>query len=433
MGNTRPGFRQKTVLHLEPKRAAATLVYGFVAVAAIAIAVGALIYPTETWPFAWRPFLVTGKAELEPASSSNAPEVTTGGLYIAAGVAAAIALVFLVSAIVNGRRWRTARTVERLSEDPELAGIQPDSAALAPPPHRAAVIPPLLVDFRTPRQFDRPDAKFRRVRTDANIVGQPPLRIAYLRLFENQPRMRTFIEGAWREFGYVYFLRSAAAVTPAELRIAKRSGNVADLFVASPARLAAELDGRVDRPLPKGRHKFTRIGATTIRVRDRYGSYPLRPVLCHGSYWKAAVDVLLTRVELVVLDLSGYTQRNAGTRYELQQVIDRVAMERVVFLADRLSNEKFLHKELQIAWSQMAPGSPNSGPDGRTAVVAVTDIFRRTETRNEHGQVTQVQTRLVARRRETRRVAAAAQRRLMIATNGWERPRSRTDAMPSGS
>ena len=100
--------------------------------------------------------------------------------------------------------------------------------------------------------------------------------------------MRTFMQGAWREFGYVYFLRSAAAVTPAELRSAKRSGNIAGLFVASPDRLVAAVGGHVDQLVPNGRHKFTRIAANTIRVRDRYGSYPVRPVLCYRSFWKAA-------------------------------------------------------------------------------------------------------------------------------------------------
>jgi hypothetical protein len=398
------------VLHLEPKRAAATLGYTAVALAAVAIVAGALALRADAWPFSWRP------------TESDVPDST---LLIVAAVAAAIAVACLVGAFVNGRRWHTARTVKRLSEDPKLAPFYPDTG-LAPPTQRSAVIPPLHVQFRTPRQFERPRAKLERVTRDRNVIGRPPLRIAYLRLFENQPRMRTFMESAWREFGYVYFLRSAAAVTPAELRSAQRSGNIADLFVASPERLAWVLDSPVDRPPPKGRHTFTQIGATTIRVRDRYGCYPVRPVLCHGTFWKAAVDELLDRVDLVALDLSGYMQRNAGTRYELQRVIDRVPIERVMFLADQYSKQPFLNSELQRAWSHMAPGSPNAEHQAKTAVVTVTDYIRRTETRGEHGQITRVDMRLVARRRQTRRVAAAAQGRVIDYINA--RP-----AVPRGS
>ncbi len=55
-----------------------------------------------------------------------------------------------------------------------------------------------------------------------NVVGRHPLSILYLRVFENQPRARTFVRGAWREFGYVHLLRSATAVDPATFRKAKR-------------------------------------------------------------------------------------------------------------------------------------------------------------------------------------------------------------------
>ncbi len=393
MGKIRSGVRHRTVLYLEPRRAVATVGYIFLALVAVALAVTALAYRTDLWPAASRVH------DLEPSDTR---------LLIVAGAAAALALVFLVGAVVNGRRWRTGRTVERLSNDPRLAAFLPDTRV--PPTHGSGVIPTLEVQFRAPRDSPRPRA-LRRVTSTENIIGRPPLRIAYLRLFENQPRTRTFIQSAWREFGYVHFLRSAAAVTPAELRSTKQSGNIASLFVSSRDQLITELNRQIDRPCPKGRGKFTQISATSIRVRDRFGSYPIRPVLCHGSFWQSAVDELLERVDLVVLDVSGYTDKNAGTRYELQRVIDRVPIERVSFLADPYSKKRFLTSELHAAWSQMAPGSPNAGHQPKIAVVTVTDLLRRTETRNEHGQVTRVDMRLVARRRQSRRVVAAAQRR----------------------
>ena len=157
----------------------------------------------------------------------------------------------------------------------------------------------------------------------------------------------------------------------------------------------------------------------------------MRPVLCHGSFWKAAVDELLERVDLVALDLSGYTQKNAGTRYELQRVIDRIPIERAMFLADPYSKQRFLHSELQRAWSQMAPGSPNAVHQPKTAVVTVTDYMRRTETRNEHGQVTRVEYRLFARRRQTWRVVAAAQGRINDSTRSRPAAPARQSTLPA--
>jgi hypothetical protein len=66
---------------------------------------------------------------------------------------------------------------------------------------------------------------------------------------------------------------------------------------------------------------------------------------------------------------------NGGVRYEVQRVIDRIPIERVIFLADRRSDHNYLHAEIRHAWSQMADGSPNSGVWPRVARLAVTDSF----------------------------------------------------------
>jgi hypothetical protein len=408
---TRPGLRQTTVLYLEPKRAGTAVGCAVLAVILVAVAVAALAYRTDSWPAEWRPTTFT---------------ITDQAVYTVAGVAAALALLMLIGVVVNGRRWHTANVVKRLSEDPAFGSIVPDTSITSPPP-TAASVRPVVVRFVKPQRLRRPRTRLRRVSQEANVIGRRPLHIAYLRVFENQPRTRTFIEGAWREFGYVYFLRSAWAVTPDELRSAKRSGDLPGMFIATPQRMQAELDSRPDQPNPKGRYRFRRIGPKTIRVRDRYGSYPVRPVLCHGTFWKQAVDVLLQRVDVVALDLSGYRPTNAGTRYELQRVLDRVPVERLIFLADRRSKRSFLANEVQRAWLQMSPSSPNAGDREHTAIVAVTDYYRTTQTTTSTGgmstgpggashgaqtQSTQVRVRLVARRRQTRRLVAMCQDRV---------------------
>jgi hypothetical protein len=405
MGGDQPRRRQRSVLYLEPKRAAATIGYSILTLIFAAVCAAALLYQAHVSSQQWQ-------------IPSGVPTRAPG---IVAAVAGCLGLIGLTFAIINGRRWHLGRAVERLSNDPVLARYLPDThapAARAP----ARVIPALHMDDRRPREIPRPPQLWP-VTAASNVVGERPLEIVYLRLFDNQPRTRTFIQGGWREFGYVYLLRSAKSVTPSEFR--RAAPDLSGLFISSPGQLAARLARPSPGPGPGHRHTFRNIGPYKIKVRDRYGSYPLRAFLCHGAIWKEAVDMLLDRADLVVLDLSGLMPGNLGVRYELRRVVDSFRIERVIFLADGRSDLAFLRAQVQHAWAQMAADSPNAGPRPRVARIAVTDIFRREVQHQQQGppgqhgtqgQTTVVRTRLVARRSQSRRLAAdaptAAQRRL---------------------
>jgi hypothetical protein len=403
VSSQRPRRRQKAALRLTATRAAATIGYAILTLIAVAVSASAAWYREHP-----------GRVLHHVPASLPA---------IAAVAAAVLALLLLTRAVVNGRRWHLARFVERLSTDPYLARSMPGSPPEFLP--RAHLIPSLDVVLVKPRKLPRP-RPLRRVTGAANVTGGRPLSIAYLRLFENQARTCTFIQGAWREFGHVHFLRSAASVTPAEFRHAKRTGNLSGMFLISREQFHAELAKSPLAPGDGRRQVFRNIAPRPIRVRDRYGGYLPTGYLCHGTIWKLAVDELLRYADLVVLDLSGFTARNLGTKYELQRVIDRFPVERVIFLADQASDRGFLRSQIQAAWRKMAAGSPNSGTRPRTACLAVTDHYRRPQQAPViiagapgQGPVVVQQNpgplRLQASRRQTRRLAAAAQRRVLQA------------------
>jgi hypothetical protein len=390
----KPRRGQRSVLYLEPKRSVATIAYSFLTLIAAAAFTGAYLSYRQAWP----PRL---------QSLNTAP---LKAINITAAAAIGLGLIWLTLAIVNGRRWHLGRVVERLSKDPALAEYLPDAQLSREP--RAGLIPALEIDDRSMRQTPKPPHLWR-VTATHNVVGEQPLSIVYLRMFENQPRTRTFIQGAWREFGYVYFLRSAKSVTPREFRQARQTRDVAGLFISSQDQFAARLSRPPTAPSGGYWHSFKNIGPQTIRVRDWHGSFPPQTFLCHGTIWKAAVDMLLDRADLVVLDLSGFMPDNLGVRYELQRVIDKVPIERVILLADRRSDRNFLRGQIQHAWEQMAAGSPNSGRQPRVARLAITDTYRQIRQVQgqpgppgqpaQTGQTTQIRVKLVAHRSQSRR------------------------------
>ncbi|MEU6782211.1 hypothetical protein ABZ912_23660 [Nonomuraea angiospora] len=286
-------------------------------------------------------------------------------VFASVGLGVGLVVLVVLGADVTRRRL-LARQVRKLSQDPVFAELMPPATATLSR-YRAPVIPELKITYYPPPSgiiFGLP-----KVSTTRNIFGLPPLNIAYFRLFENELRMRDFVKGAFRRCGYVHLLRSAASVRQSDLVRMRRAGTLGKLFVASDQRMRRELDARSFEALPRGFRVIRDIGGRGVPVWDFKGGYPMSAYLCHGAYWKRAVDTLLDLADLVVIDLSGFQKENIGTGYELQRVIDRYPVHRVVVLADTGSDTGYLATHIRHAWSRMAPDSPNAGSGTRTLLV----------------------------------------------------------------
>jgi hypothetical protein len=394
-------------MRLEPSRAGATIGHGL----------GTSLVIT-----------VIAVVELNPhgALARYVPDPITSILSgtTALTVAAVLVCLTATATVANGLRWRTARAVERFSNDPALVSVMPTAPKACP---RAATRPRLTVDEVRPPLFRQRPRPLRRATETQNVVGRRPLSILYLRVFENRVRARTFVRGAWREFGHVHLLRTAAAVDPAEFRAAQRAKRLGRLFLSSSAALDAALAEVPQAPHAPGWRRERTIAGSSVAVRDRYGSYPVRSLICHGTFWRAAVAELLPpRVDLVVLDLSGFLPDNAGTAYELQTVVDTVPIARVLLLADPYSDIGFLRGEVEAAWENMAAGSPNAGAPHRqvTVEIAVVDRYYRRTYQSSSGTTQQSRLELHAVRAQTRWLLARAHRRL----DGLPTPSGRSGA-----
>jgi hypothetical protein len=387
-----PGFRHREVVWLEPGRGTKTLGFLFLSLIAIGVLAWCLLYHSGGWPAEWSP-----DRQVEP-----------GALLTAARVAAAAAVACLLAVAWNGYGWYVGREVVRLASDDSTGAYTPRKAS-GPSGGPAPVRPELTVAWapkpRRPRQL-------RPVGRRYNVIGEPPLHIGYLRVFENNARARAFAGDAWREFGYVYLLRSATAVRPRELRRIKR--DPAGELVTDHASLQKVLRAGLGAPLRRGLHVLLDLSPYPVWTWDWYGAYPVVTPLCHGSFWRDALDHLLTQMDVVLLDLSGLRRGNEGTFFEIQRVIDRYPVERVLFLIDPRSKDRFVREVIHVAWDRMDADSPNAGPGRKRAAIAWTDRFVTEVTQNGSGGETR-RTRLRAQRRRTRKLAAWMQARIATA------------------
>jgi MFS family permease len=99
-------------------------------------------------------------------------------------------------------------------------------------------------------------------------------------------------------------------------------------------------------------------------LRDPDGRFRVNELFCLGNCWKDTVTALMGRAGLVLLDLRGYEERRTGMRYEIEQVINSVPLQRCVVLTQAGDDEVAIDAVLRSAWSQMQADSPNRVPGG---------------------------------------------------------------------
>ena len=117
-------------------------------------------------------------------------------------------------------------------------------------------------------------------------------------------------------------------------------GRLSRQFVRDEADLARRFASRALGPDPDGRHRVNEF-------------------FCHDDTWRPTMLRLAQAADVVLMDLRGFTPQNQGCRYELQQLLDFVALERVVVLIDARTSRDFIESTLQNLWRTSRADSPN--------------------------------------------------------------------------
>ena len=122
-------------------------------------------------------------------------------------------------------------------------------------------------------------------------------------------------------------------------------GRLSRAFVRDEADLARRHAARALGPDPDGRHRVNEF-------------------FCHDDTWRPTMLCLARAADAVLMDLRGFSPQNEGCRYELQQLLDHVALERVVVLVGRDTDRGFLESTLAALWQSSRAESPNRDNPG---------------------------------------------------------------------
>jgi len=334
------------------------------------------------------------------------PEFTaSANLWPAIGILSGVALLFYAMAVSVVGRQRRLRRVEdalsaphvRVSTTPAVAGVSEERDT------GGRDVPAFHYEIIKARKLPKTDAKLRRITAEANVVGRPPIRILHLWVFDNPTRLSNYLNGAWREFGYVHLLRSARSVTRKELAAADHFGGIDSLIADTTDEVDVAIGDFVYAPDQKRRKRFKTEVERGTSTWDRYGGYSVNSLLCHDDVWRYALGRLLSSVDVVTMDISGYTPQNHGSEYEIQTLIDQIPIDKVVWLTDPWTDVPYLTDQLRGAWNRLASRSPNRmGSPGPVRLVE-TDYISESSSTSDDSRPSS--TTLESSRRDARRIA----------------------------
>jgi hypothetical protein len=175
-----------------------------------------------------------------------------------------------------------------------------------------------------------------------------------LRVFKPSSRSEGFTDrflARWRFAAPAWMIAgpdlAGAYMEPDEF-FAYLRGHLGERFIARAGDVAARTAGLDDQRDPDGR----------FRVQELF---------CANSSWRHAVLALIERAGVVLLDLREYSRQRAGTRFELEALLRRGDLERLIVIADERDDLPALERELRTVWSEVAP----AGAGGRLRLLTL--------------------------------------------------------------
>jgi hypothetical protein len=173
-----------------------------------------------------------------------------------------------------------------------------------------------------------------------------------------------------------------------------RGGGILAFDLAEVPRMAF---GRIDRMIEENEDEVMQR-LHRFRVKRRLGYYSLLTMACTDSIWTFALDQMVERCRVVVVDLSDFVPGRAGIEYEIGLLLDRVSLEHVVFVSGPDTDRDGLRQLMRATWDTLAPESPNRRSERPVATVAITTSLVESNDASRQGwsQATERDRELVA-------------------------------------
>jgi hypothetical protein len=175
-----------------------------------------------------------------------------------------------------------------------------------------------------------------------------PERVAllFLRVFSlgiRSERMFGAVARHWRYVGSVQFI----------------AGPDLAMATVEPHHFLDYVSGRLSRLFVGTRQSLDSRMASLDTGADADGRFRINSFFCHDDTWQAALERLVRKTDVVLMDLRHFAPGNAGCARELNELVNMVPLHRVVLVVDATTDDAFLQDTMKAAWHAMASESPN--------------------------------------------------------------------------
>ena len=123
------------------------------------------------------------------------------------------------------------------------------------------------------------------------------------------------------------------------------------------------LTGRLRRRFIDRRETLDRYLDERDTVRDPDGRFRTSDYFCYADTWTMVLARLARESDVILMDLRQFSAGNTGCAYEINEIVDHIRLDRVVFLVDRTTDEASLRQVFLQACRDIPPGTPNHGAD----------------------------------------------------------------------
>ena len=119
------------------------------------------------------------------------------------------------------------------------------------------------------------------------------------------------------------------------------------------------LGGRLSRQFIQGEADLEQRVSHMDTQPDPDGRYRVNEFFCRSDTWQMTMRRLVDRSDAVLMDLRSFSKNNQGCIYELQQLFNSIALNRVILVINDLTDRTFLEMTVGNIWQNLESSSPN--------------------------------------------------------------------------